>query len=36
MITKKDVVEMVCFCVLMAVMMIVLGLDLNSVYPAYQ
>jgi len=36
MITKKDVVEMICFCVMVSAMLIIFGLDYNSVVPAYQ
>lgn len=36
MITKMDVIEMICFCALMVGTLIIFGLDYNSVVPAYQ
>lgn len=36
MITKMDVIEMVCFCLMTVGMMIAFGLAYNDVVPAYQ
>lgn len=36
MITKMDVIEMICFCALMVIGMIVFGFAYNDVVPAYQ